>query len=307
MMKLKVETTDYRRKGNDVLDASKNWEFRCCLDPEKMHAYDAFLKRVSKDKVIVDLGSGNGVMAYLALQHGAKKVICIDYNPVSIPVIQTNLREYIDEGKVSVHELDAINADLSLIKDADYIVHEIFGHNVHDELIADIAVNMVKHDLLDKVYPKLIEWFRVDDTPIAACMNAPVYFKENYPETVADFHELHSKRIEDLQIVQDTMTVLDGDHEQAEWVSLGITRLDNLDLMTFVPAALEPVKYLSYGDRTESFFTWKCYFDDTKKESYRGGGRQLGNWGYMPGPSGSKGRFIEAIRFGENINPHVSF
>lgn len=306
MTTLKIKEAEYNRARNERLEASKNWEFRCCLDPEKMIAYDNFLKRVSKDKVIVDLGSSNGVMGYLALQHGAKKVICIDYNLGSIPVIEANLKDYIDEGKVEVHHLDAIHDSLECIKDADYIVHEIFGHSVHDELIVDISENICKHGMLDKVYPKLIDWYKVNEKPLKSSEKAIVYYKENYPDAVADFHELHSKRVEDLQIVHDTMPFLEGDHEQAEWTCLGTTRLDNLDLMRFVPKALEPVKQIDPNNMTQDyFFTWKCYFDDTRKESYRGGGRQLSNWGYMPGPGGSQNRFISAIRFGENINPHV--
>lgn len=216
MTTLKIKEAEYNRARNERLEASKNWEFRCCLDPEKMIAYDNFLKRVSKDKVIVDLGSSNGVMGYLALQHGAKKVICIDYNLGSIPVIEANLKDYIDEGKVEVHHLDAIHDSLECIKDADYIVHEIFGHSVHDELIVDISENICKHGMLDKVYPKLIDWYKVNEKPLKSSEKAIVYYKENYPDAVADFHELHSKRVEDLQIVHDTMPFLEGDHEQAE-------------------------------------------------------------------------------------------
>jgi len=306
----KIELTDVLRQrvDNESTQAtSKNWEFRCCIDPEKMKAYHAFLARVSKDKVIVDLGSSNGVMAYIALRHGAKKVICIDYNRDAPAIIEANLKEYYDEGKVEIYHRNAITDSMEIIKDADYIVHEIFGHSVHDELIVDISRNMAKHGLLDKMYPKIIEWYKVMDGPAKSSDRAVKYFKENYDNVVADFHELHSKRVEDLTIVHNTMPCLEKNHDDAEWINLGRTRLDNLDLMRFVPKALEEVKSMrNMKLHKEYFFTWKIYFDDTEQESYRGAGRQLSNWTYMPGPGGSQIRFIKAVRFGENINPHVS-
>jgi|TARA_R110002050_G_scaffold168478_2_gene299762 SAM-dependent methyltransferase len=307
-MKVKIELSDKDRIRDitDLMNTAKNWEFRCCLDPEKMKAYHDFLKRVSKDKVIVDLGSGNGVMAYIALQYGAKKVYCIDYNKAYTQVVKTNLQEYIDDGRVEVHHVNAINDSLEFIQDADIVVHEIFGHNVHDEYITKISMNLLRFGLLDKLYPKLIDWYRVNESTKPASKKAVKYFKSNYPDVVADFHELHSKRIESIDVIHNTMPCLEGDHESAEWLNLGRTRLDNMDLMRYVPKGLEEIK--SNQDYTDKgyFFSWKCYFDETEQEHYRGGGRQLCNWGYMPGPGGSHKRFIESIRFGDNINPHVS-
>tara|TARA_R110000822_G_scaffold140325_5_gene278040 strand:+ start:3266 stop:4213 length:948 start_codon:yes stop_codon:yes gene_type:complete len=305
-----AESDTLRTSSSEGMRTAKNWEFRCCLDPEKMLAYDAFLKRVSKDKVIVDLGSGNGVMGYIALRYGAKKVICVDYNRHSIPTIKANMQEYIDDGRCEVLLLNAITDTLPF-DEADIIIHEIFGHSIYDEYITDINLNLCKQGYLDKVYPKFVEWYKVYDKPCKTSKFAALHSTSNYSEVVNDFHKIHDERIEPLSVVGSAMTFLINDHSQAKREYLGTTRLDNLDLMSYVPKELEEIKYYPMNGPVPvtpdtHFFTWKAVLDDTSQEAYRGGGRQQSNWDYMPGPSGSKNRFIKSIRFGVNINPHVS-
>ncbi len=65
-----------------------------CLFDEKrtLRFAEAIKKIVKKNDVVVDAGSGTGVLGLLAAKAGAKKVYCIESNPRFIPIIKANAK-----------------------------------------------------------------------------------------------------------------------------------------------------------------------------------------------------------------------
>ena len=79
------------------------------------------LAKVGKRDVVVDLGSGDGVVLKLALQHGAKRAIGYEINPVLVLISRFRLWRYRKVAKVYCHNF--LRADLP----ADATVIYIFG------------------------------------------------------------------------------------------------------------------------------------------------------------------------------------
>lgn len=79
------------------------------------------LAKVGKRDVVVDLGSGDGVVLKLALQHGAKRAIGYEINPVLVLISRFRLWRYHKAAKVYCHNF--LRADLP----ADATVIYIFG------------------------------------------------------------------------------------------------------------------------------------------------------------------------------------
>lgn len=131
-------------------------ETRCGFDPNKMFAYSTFLEQNSKDKVVMDVGTGPGVLAFLALSFGAKKVICVDYRSEALVLCKALLE------KNFPGQAEYIQSDIRNVTDfaeVDFIIHEILGHAIYDEGILGILSHFRNYNVLDKVYPNYYEMF----------------------------------------------------------------------------------------------------------------------------------------------------
>lgn len=293
-----VKSKDQTILSADISDGVI-WEFRCCLDPEKMHAYEKFFKKYAKGKVIADLGTGPGIMGYLALKYGAKKVYFIDHHPQCVSIAYLLTQDFKDRER-SFHTIDLRYDDLSFMSDVDIAIHEIFGHNIYDEFIKEITYNFQKHKLNKKLVPIGVEWYEIKNKKLTDYNSSRAdYIASNFPEGTREFHELYKKKVEDFNDSSkyDRMIVYKN-IEDAVWNKIGETNLTEYDLCDWVPEELSVYK----SDKTEKVYSWAAKLDGDI--SYRGPGRDLNNWMLMPGDNQHQRRFVSAVRFGRSINPY---
>jgi predicted RNA methylase len=52
-------------------------------DKSRMTAYEEGIKELAKDKTVIDVGSGTGVLSMFAAKYGAKKVYAIEYSDIA--------------------------------------------------------------------------------------------------------------------------------------------------------------------------------------------------------------------------------
>ena len=50
----------------------------CFTDSQRNTAYENWISENVKDKIVIDLGAGSGILCYLAVKHGAKKVYALE-------------------------------------------------------------------------------------------------------------------------------------------------------------------------------------------------------------------------------------
>lgn len=279
-------------------------EMRCNLDPEKMWAYESFIKNTCKDKTIVDLGCGPGIMGYLALLYGAKKVIFVDIDKDAVEVAREMTEDFSQEKEFlrSNAARDAYDWD-----DVDYIIHEIYGHNIYDEFIMHINRNLAKQGYLHKATPVSVDWWEVKGQRPVMAKESPLYIEDNYPEGTLSFHKLFNEKIEDMiDLHHDTMGYFVNSEGISNniWNYIGTTNMTSYDASRWVPNKLKELKGSSYN--SAKYYAWSANLDKEKNYSYRGGGRDLNNWGVMPAQNQTLKRFIETVRFGENINPYAN-
>lgn len=285
-----------KQYDKSVLEWMACWELRCCLDDEKMHAYEQYFKKYAKDKVIIDLGTGPGIMGYLALKNGAKKVYCIDY-----------IERYLNVAKKMLSDFDNVEfilGDAGSIKfpEADIIVHEIFGHNVFDEFIFRISHNLHKQNMLDKITPKKIEWVTYKADLEGPNLEHRLYVKDDFPELTQEFHQLYIERVENFNETNIKYEPYFENPEIKNLTSLGFTDLTHIDLMTFVPKKIDLSNYV-YNDKGKNLdmYGWHAYLDDEIK--YSNIMRPNNNWCPMPSGKQHWKRFKDVVTFGENKNP----
>jgi hypothetical protein len=299
-------TTEFTRTGpgNErpiIKDGPACWEIRCALDPEKMWAYDAYLEKYARDKVVIDVGSGSGIMGYLALKHGARKVIAIDYNEKYIPIVKTMLEQFGDRVEIGLD-----NARSFIVPPCDIIIHEIFGHNIFDEYVAQIAKNLASQDQLHKVVPKTIEWHemywkRGVSPGGQRAVNALEYVPDNFPLMVQEFFKEYDEKVESVNGI----SIQNIPYHNPEWLEhkigkvIGKTDLTDSDCHNMVPPELRRVGDEDF-DPCQSY-AWFAYLDDNI--GYGNYPRQGNNWSPMPADLNSKNRFLSEAQFRVNKNP----
>jgi predicted RNA methylase len=62
----------------------------CLYDQDRLVQYQKAIRQKCKDKVVVDVGSGTGVLALFAAQAGARKVYAVEINPRAAGIIGIN-------------------------------------------------------------------------------------------------------------------------------------------------------------------------------------------------------------------------
>ena len=110
-------------------------------DRRRNNFYNSILSQV-KGKTVLDIGAGVGALSLAAIKAGAKKVYAVEVNPEAVEL----LKKVRDENQF--YNLEIINAsswDLKLPEKVDFIVHEIFGPFLLDELCLITLDDVKKH------------------------------------------------------------------------------------------------------------------------------------------------------------------
>lgn len=125
------------------------------FDYERTNCYNRFLKEHAKDKIVVDCGSGSGLLSWLALKHGAKEAYALDIIP--------SVLDHLDRlskitNKLHVKNIDILTEDLPK---GDLYVHEIFGHTIFEEGIHHLVDNL-KRQGVTSLYPSKFKVYSSD-------------------------------------------------------------------------------------------------------------------------------------------------
>ena len=107
----------------DMLNDS--WRNKFYIDALQKHA---------KDKIVVDMGTGTGILAYYALLFGAKFVYCFEYRPDMALVAQKVLEKKFSKDRFKVIASNFWNTNLDEIFDQkiDILVSETVGPGLFD-------------------------------------------------------------------------------------------------------------------------------------------------------------------------------
>jgi hypothetical protein len=107
-------------------------------DGPRNQFYDKMLKQC-KDKYCVDVGSGSGLLAFLAIKHGAKFVTCFEQNKKSSKHIRTVAEKMGIGDKIRVinNEFMASKWAQYNLGNVDIIFHELVGSYIWNDMIGN--------------------------------------------------------------------------------------------------------------------------------------------------------------------------
>jgi predicted RNA methylase len=155
--------------------------FAFVLDYERTNAYNKFLKEHAKDKVICDIGTGTGVLSYLASVHGARKIYSYEK--------KKSVFNFASSVLGSIENINLFHGDATKVifpKDIDFFVHELFGNLVFEENIEGVLENIKRQYSKPLVYPSDIEVYKfVDSTAHNSLLD-----NTSYDTEVVDYIQL---------------------------------------------------------------------------------------------------------------------
>jgi len=117
-------------RNSDLMEAVNDFHFAMMNDHGRNQFYlDALKKIITKESVVVEVGTGSGLLAMICAQLGAKHVTAIEANRSLAGLARHNMRQNGLEGRVTVlnkMSTDVTEADLPHGR-ADVLVAEILG------------------------------------------------------------------------------------------------------------------------------------------------------------------------------------
>ena len=139
----------------------------CFTDSQRNHAYESWISENVKDKTVIDLGAGSGILCYLAVKYGAKKVYALERRGELID----RMKEILGDSVEYIHG-DLLETELP---ECDIYLHEWLSSELWNERrylknfyeagdkeleaghILDLVEYAKRNNFIDKLYPNRVE------------------------------------------------------------------------------------------------------------------------------------------------------
>ena len=136
----------------------------CLYDKERTKRFaKAIEKTVSKGDIVIDAGSGTGILGLLAAKAGAKKVYCIEIHPRFAEIIKKNAEINKLQDKIIVIKGDA--SRVKIPQKADVLLCELLSTGLFFEPETKVINHLKKYLKKDaKIIPeKCVSWVQLVD------------------------------------------------------------------------------------------------------------------------------------------------
>ncbi|MCU0533351.1 MAG: 50S ribosomal protein L11 methyltransferase [Hydrococcus sp. Prado102] len=155
--------------SESILEWEQDFHSLMLNDEIRMVAYQNAIREVVKpDMVVLDLGTGTGILGLWALQAGAKQLYAIEVNPDMIPVAIATFEQGGMKGKYEIFE--GLSYDINLPEPVDLIISEILGNIGDNEDCVPILNDAYKRFLRTggKMLPSLVSIYLVPVSSLQA-------------------------------------------------------------------------------------------------------------------------------------------
>lgn len=114
--------------------SNTDFPYMCLKDVKRTKTFgDVISQRVSKGDIVIDVGSGSGILSFFAAKAGAKRVYAVEIDHMLASALRRSVKENGLEDTIVVVEEDIMTADLPA---ANVVIAEIIDTGLMDEMQA---------------------------------------------------------------------------------------------------------------------------------------------------------------------------
>jgi hypothetical protein len=139
----------------------------CFTDSQRNTAYENWISENVKDKTVIDLGAGSGILCYLAVKYGAKKVYALERRGRLIHRMKEILGDTVEYIHADLLEAELPECDIYLHEwlTSEFWNEKRFLKNFYEEgdkelevgHILDLVEYAKKNKFIHKLYPNIVE------------------------------------------------------------------------------------------------------------------------------------------------------
>jgi len=202
--------------------------FNCLIDEERTNAFaKAISTTVRPGDVVVDMGTGSGVLAMLAARAGAKRVYAVEIDQSNIATLDAVFHANGLADKIVLIHDDVCNVDLP--EKVDVIIGEMIATALIEELQVPAMNNMLRFARRGKNKTRvLLSGYK---TYIDLVSNPETYYGHNFKILRYEYSDsqvarkLRSKPFSEKQLIADVdFTKINTDLQVKQNLSIAVTR-----------------------------------------------------------------------------------
>ena len=119
--------------GELVIELDPGMAFGTGHHPTTFHCLKALVQRVKPGDLIIDIGTGSGVLAIAAAKLGASRVLAIDVDPLAVKIAEENIRKNQVEDRIQL-----VTGDLLVATPG------VGGASEYDLIVANLIADTIK-------------------------------------------------------------------------------------------------------------------------------------------------------------------
>jgi predicted RNA methylase len=171
-----------------------SWHITMMNDLTRNEFYKSEIILKCKDKIVMDLGCGAGLLTQYALEAGAKHIYALDQDPILQKCFEQTFKQEIANGHVTFLakcSLELTDDDFAVGK-PDVVMHEIFGRSLFDERVMETFTELFANEIInvnmDFIPQKFSLFACLHNQPIEAKINDRKYSdKFWFLESISNF------------------------------------------------------------------------------------------------------------------------
>ena len=118
---------------------------QCLFDPEKAQIFElAIQETIRPEHIVLDVGTGSGILALLAAKAGAKKVVALEFDPFIAGIARENFKNNGFEDRIELVMGDARTHQFDPDLYFDVVTMEMLSSGMVDEMQVQAANNLLE-------------------------------------------------------------------------------------------------------------------------------------------------------------------
>ena len=190
----------------------------CFTDSQRNTAYENWISENVKDKIVIDLGAGSGILCYLAVKYGAKKVYALERRGRLIHRMKQILGDTVEYIHADLLETELPECDIYLHEwlTSEFWNEKRFLKNFYKEgdkelevgHILDLVEYAKKNNFIDKLYPNTVELSSIEGESITEYADIKLYSHGKYSKQFIEeyysnltLNSIYKNRVDSKEVI----------------------------------------------------------------------------------------------------------